>query len=97
MRILVMGTGGLGGYFGGLLQRAGDDVVFIARRAHLRALQAQVLLLVLLTVIAVELGLVVIKLPTPIARAGPSAPAPGLQDPHDVLRAQLEFMESKSQ
>ena len=39
MRILVMGTGGLGGYFGGLLQRAGADVVFVARGAHLRALQ----------------------------------------------------------
>src|SRR6202022_229601 len=39
MRILVMGTGGLGGYFGGLLQRAGEDVVFVARGAHLRALQ----------------------------------------------------------
>ena len=40
MRILVMGSGGLGGYFGGLLQRAGEDVVFVARGAHLRALQA---------------------------------------------------------
>jgi len=40
MRILVMGTGGLGGYFGGLLQRAGEDVAFIARGAHLQALQA---------------------------------------------------------
>jgi 2-dehydropantoate 2-reductase len=40
MRILVMGTGGLGGYFGGLLQRAGEDVVFVARGAHLRALRA---------------------------------------------------------
>jgi 2-dehydropantoate 2-reductase len=39
MRILVMGTGGLGGYFGGLLQRAGEEVVFVARGAHLRALQ----------------------------------------------------------
>ena len=40
MRILVMGTGGLGGYFGGLLQRAGEDVVFVARGTHLRTLQA---------------------------------------------------------
>src|SRR6516162_5681631 len=40
MRILVMGSGGLGGYFGGLLQRTGEDVVFVARGAHLRALQA---------------------------------------------------------
>jgi 2-dehydropantoate 2-reductase len=40
MRILVMGSGGLGGYFGGLLQRAGEDVVFVARGTHLRTLQA---------------------------------------------------------
>jgi len=38
MRILVMGTGGLGGYFGGLLARAGEDVTFVARGAHLLAL-----------------------------------------------------------
>jgi 2-dehydropantoate 2-reductase len=40
MRILVMGTGGLGGYFGGLLQRAGEEVIFVARGGHLRALQS---------------------------------------------------------
>jgi 2-dehydropantoate 2-reductase len=42
MRILVMGSGGLGGYFGGLLQRAGEDVIFVARggSAHLHALQS---------------------------------------------------------
>jgi 2-dehydropantoate 2-reductase len=39
MRIAVMGTGGVGGYFGGLLARAGEDVTFIARGEHLAALQ----------------------------------------------------------
>ena len=39
MRIVVMGSGGLGGYFGGLLARSGADVTFIARGAHLHALQ----------------------------------------------------------
>ena len=39
MRIVVMGTGGLGGYFGGLLARSGAEVMFIARGAHLQALQ----------------------------------------------------------
>lgn len=39
MRTLIMGTGGLGGYFGGLLARAGGDVTFIARGANLQALQ----------------------------------------------------------
>jgi 2-dehydropantoate 2-reductase len=39
MKIAVMGTGGVGGYFGGLLARAGHDVTFIARGAHLAAIQ----------------------------------------------------------
>jgi 2-dehydropantoate 2-reductase len=40
MRIAVMGSGGVGGYFGGLLARAGEEVSFIARGAHLDALRA---------------------------------------------------------
>lgn len=40
MRVLVMGSGGLGGYFGGVLARAGEDVTFVARGAHLEALRA---------------------------------------------------------
>ena len=40
MRIAVMGGGAVGGYFGGLLSRAGNDVTFIARGAHLAAMQA---------------------------------------------------------
>ncbi len=39
MRIAVFGVGGVGGYFGGRLAQAGEDVVFIARGAHLQALQ----------------------------------------------------------
>ena len=39
MRIAVVGTGGVGGYFGGRLAQAGQDVVFLARGAHLRAIQ----------------------------------------------------------
>jgi 2-dehydropantoate 2-reductase len=38
MRIAVFGTGGVGGYFGGRLAQAGEDVVFIARGDHLRAM-----------------------------------------------------------
>lgn len=34
-----MGTGGTGGFFGGLLARAGEEVTFVARGAHLRALR----------------------------------------------------------
>ncbi|MBT7756190.1 MAG: 2-dehydropantoate 2-reductase, partial [Rhodospirillaceae bacterium] len=39
MKIAVMGSGGIGGYFGGRLAAAGNDVSFIARGAHLKALQ----------------------------------------------------------
>jgi len=39
MRIAVMGTGGVGGYFGARLALSGSDVTFIARGAHLAALR----------------------------------------------------------
>lgn len=38
MKIGVFGSGGIGGYFGGRLAGAGEEVVFIARGAHLEAL-----------------------------------------------------------
>lgn len=40
MRIAVMGPGALGGFFGGLLARAGEDVTLIARGETLHAIQA---------------------------------------------------------
>ena len=40
MRFAVFGTGGIGGYFGGRLARAGEEVAFVARGAHLDALRA---------------------------------------------------------
>jgi len=45
MRIAVMGSGGLGGLYGGRLAHAGLDVTFIARGAHLAAMNDQGLLL----------------------------------------------------
>lgn len=39
MRIVVFGTGGVGGYFGARLAQAGHDVTFIARGAHLHAMR----------------------------------------------------------
>jgi len=39
MRIAVIGTGGVGGFFGGRLALAGHDVVFVARGAHLEAIR----------------------------------------------------------
>ena len=41
MRIAVVGTGGVGGGFGAALARAGADVSFIARGAHLAAMKSQ--------------------------------------------------------
>jgi 2-dehydropantoate 2-reductase len=39
VRIAVMGTGGVGGYFGARLALGGADVSFIARGAHLKAIR----------------------------------------------------------
>ena len=39
MKIGVMGTGGIGGYFGALLARAGYEVFCLARGEHLKAIQ----------------------------------------------------------
>jgi 2-dehydropantoate 2-reductase len=41
VRILVYGAGGVGVFFGALLARAGRDVHFVARGAHLEALRAR--------------------------------------------------------
>jgi 2-dehydropantoate 2-reductase len=41
MRIAIVGSGGVGGYFGGRLADAGADVVFLARGAHLDAMRAR--------------------------------------------------------
>lgn len=45
MRIAIMGSGGVGGYFGGRLAAAGADVTFIARGAHLEALETRGLII----------------------------------------------------
>jgi len=39
MKVAVVGAGGVGGYFGGLLARAGHEVTFVARGAHLEAIK----------------------------------------------------------
>ena len=38
MRIVVMGAGSLGGYFGGMLARGGNRVTLVARGAHMHAI-----------------------------------------------------------
>lgn len=40
MKLAIMGTGGVGGYFGARLAAAGNDAAFIARGAHLEAIRA---------------------------------------------------------
>jgi 2-dehydropantoate 2-reductase len=39
MRIAILGSGGVGGYFGGRLAASGADVTFLARGAHLEAMR----------------------------------------------------------
>jgi 2-dehydropantoate 2-reductase len=41
VKIAIFGSGGVGGYFGGRLAAAGEDVTFLARGAHLGALQRE--------------------------------------------------------
>jgi 2-dehydropantoate 2-reductase len=71
MRVLVVGAGAVGGYFGALLARGGHDVAFVARGANLAALRAQGL--------RVELGRETIRLEKPTAVEDPAeAPPPDL-------------------
>jgi 2-dehydropantoate 2-reductase len=39
VRFTIMGSGGVGGYFGARLARHGFDTTFVARGAHLRAMR----------------------------------------------------------
>lgn len=41
MKIVVMGSGGVGGYFGARLAASGNDVTFVARGGHLAAMRAE--------------------------------------------------------
>jgi len=68
MRIAVMGTGGVGGYFGAKLAAAGHDVTFIARGAHLAALRERGL--------AIESGVAPLHLPRVQATDDPATIAP---------------------
>jgi 2-dehydropantoate 2-reductase len=40
MHIVIFGSGGVGGYFGGRLAQAGEQVTFIARGPHLQAMRS---------------------------------------------------------
>ena len=41
MRVAIVGAGGVGGYFGGAIARAGHDVRVLARGEHLRAIRSR--------------------------------------------------------
>ncbi|MFP5485590.1 MAG: ketopantoate reductase family protein, partial [Gammaproteobacteria bacterium] len=45
MKIAVMGAGAVGCYYGGMLARAGHEVVLVARPAHVEAVRQNGLLL----------------------------------------------------
>lgn len=40
MKVAVVGAGGVGGYFGGLLARTGHEVAYVARGSHLEAIRS---------------------------------------------------------
>jgi 2-dehydropantoate 2-reductase len=65
VKIAVMGSGGVGGYFGARLAKGGAEVTFVARGAHLDAMQRHGL--------AVEGGPDDIRLPTVRAVEDPAA------------------------
>lgn len=56
MRIAMLGSGGIGGYFGGRLAAAGNDVTFIARGSHLEAIRTNGL-----RILSPELGDAVVR------------------------------------
>lgn len=68
MKIAIYGSGGVGGYFGARLAAAGNEVHFIARGAHLRAMREQGL--------KVESGAGNVHLPRPNAHEDPAAIGP---------------------
>ena len=68
MHVAVIGTGGVGGYFGAKLAHAGHDVAFVARGAHLAAMRANGL--------RVESAGGDIALPDVVATDDPSSLAP---------------------
>lgn len=71
MRILVVGAGAIGGYFGGRLLEAGRDVTFLVRprRAELLA----------------QTGLVIRSPLGDFARTAPTVLAQGLREPYDLI------------
>jgi 2-dehydropantoate 2-reductase len=68
MRLAIVGSGGVGGYFGGRLASAGTDVAFVARGPHLAALQSSGL--------RIESPMGALRLPSVTATDDPSTVGP---------------------
>jgi 2-dehydropantoate 2-reductase len=85
MRIVVMGAGAVGAYFGGKLALAGEDVVFVARGANLAALRSA--------------GLRIVEVGTGESRAPKvfhAQPVQAVDDPRAAGRADLVLVAVKS-
>ena len=82
MRIAIMGTGGVGGYFGARLARGGHDVAFVARGGQLRALRSDGL--------RVESPLGDVHLPEVVATDDPAA-----LDPVDLVLFSVKLWDTE--
>jgi|SRR5689334_5878576 len=71
MKIAVMGSGGVGGFYGGRLAHAGCDVTFVARGAHLAAMRERGLVIENET--QGDIHLPVVKVTDDPAKIGPVA------------------------
>jgi 2-dehydropantoate 2-reductase len=69
MKILIMGAGGVGGTIGGLLARSGEDVTFVARGAHMEAINSNGL-----RVRSASAGEFTVRAPAVERPDGPTAP-----------------------
>ncbi len=83
MRIVVMGAGGVGGYFGARLAQAGHDVTFVARGRHLAAMRERGL--------AVNSALGDIRLERPGVTGDPASLAPA-----DVVLFAVKLWDTES-
>ena len=70
MRILVLGAGGIGGYFGGRLAQAGADVTFLVREARAARLETAGL--------AIESPLGDLRMPVRVSTNATHLPPPDL-------------------
>lgn len=83
MRIAVMGAGGVGGYFGALLARAGHEVAFVARGRHLAAMRERGL--------TVKRGAGEVRVERPVASDDPAT-----LGPRDIVLFTVKLWDTES-